>query len=60
MDKFDIFIWIVGAIFILLLILMGVQYDRLMKQCLADGKKEYECRALLNSKAAYMPIIITK
>jgi len=32
---------------------------RLMDQCLADGKKEYECRSILNSgSTTYIPIVI--
>ena len=34
-------------------------YNRLMAQCLADGKKEYECRAILKQgDTTYIPIVI--
>ncbi len=33
---------------------------RLMKQCMADGKKEYECRAMLDdhNQNTYVPVVI--
>lgn len=45
-----------GCVFILLVAIIflpfgiyyeGKEYDRLMKQCLQDGKKEYQCVSLL-------------
>lgn len=34
-----------------LLIVAAIKdYDRLMDECLADGKKRYECVGILNSK----------
>jgi len=32
--------------------------NRLIKQCIDDGKKEYECRAILNGGRHYTPILI--
>lgn len=35
-------------------------FRRLMQQCLADGKKEYECHAMLDNhqRVVPMPIVI--
>lgn len=37
------------------------EHNRLIKQCMDDGKKEYECEALLRkpqSNVTHMPIVI--
>jgi hypothetical protein len=64
----EYFGWIIGGIittllivFIWALISLNENHNRLMAQCMADGKKEYECVALLDSKDTTfipMPIII--
>lgn len=56
-------LWPIGLI---LFFCLGVLYwvsdneaeenGRLMSQCLADGKKEYECKGLL--KQEYVPVFI--
>lgn len=32
--------------------------DRLMKECLADGHKEYECRSMLRDNRPPPPVVI--
>lgn len=37
------------------------EFDRLIQQCLEDGRKEYECQAMLkrnSSDTSYVPVII--
>lgn len=55
-----IVLFIVGATLLLVAIVLGEkEADRLMKQCMEDGKKEYECRALIKQgDTTYIPIVI--
>lgn len=55
-----------GALAVFVAFVAGVVYlgiegerekERLLRQCLADGKKEYECAALLCKPSSY-PVII--
>lgn len=59
----------VGVAFLLLLVAVivvaviddGKKMDRLMRQCMDDGKKEYECYALLhksNGGTAVVPMVV--
>lgn len=36
----------------------GSERDRLMKQCMEDGRKEYECTAILNSRSCSSEMIL--
>lgn len=64
--------WFVGAVMlgsVALFIAVVVKYedraDRLMAQCLADGRKEYECYSLLrrgsrSTTVVPMPVVISQ
>lgn len=38
----------------------GKEKQRLVSQCMADGRKEYECRAMFkdNNNTTYVPMVI--
>lgn len=59
---FDNMGWICIALIALAVVAMfaDVSYkQKLMDQCMADGKKEYECRALIKQgDTTYIPIVI--
>lgn len=69
---FDFDKTVVGGCFIAFIVLVfigvglanseiGSEHNRLIKQCMDDGKKEYECKALLRkpqSNVIPMPIVI--
>lgn len=56
------------AFIVLLFIILGLafsesesEHNRLIRQCMDDGKKEYECEALMRkpqSNVTHMPIVI--
>lgn len=62
----DHFGWFIGAFLILLIVVafFGVRHDvevheRYMQQCLNDGRKEYECAAMLrrpDSQTTVIPV----
>lgn len=53
LDHFGAVITVLVAIAVAFLVCVAVSsgrnHDRLLAQCLADGRKEYECEALLRS-----------
>lgn len=59
---FDNFGWVVAGLIVVMVIAIfaeGSYKQRLMEQCMADGKKEYECRALIKQgDTTYIPIVI--
>lgn len=65
MDLFDL---VTGLLVVFIVAAMGLviitaiddshETDRLMKQCLADGRKEYECHGMLDHKNRYTPMMI--
>lgn len=63
---FDNFWWLMGGLLALVTgavvyaaSLEAVEHQRLMRQCVADGRKEYECLSMLKrNETAYVPIII--
>lgn len=63
MDKLDIFLYITVLVFIGFII-YGLTEDsaektRLINQCIADGKKEYECQAMFNTiTVPYIPVTV--
>jgi hypothetical protein len=60
--------WFIGGIVVLVIACFallvvaaiddGERRERLMHECLADGKKEYECEAMLKQDVVPMPMII--
>jgi hypothetical protein len=50
---------IVISVLLLVVIFFAAKEDsRLIDQCLKDGKKEYECRAMLKNNCSSYPVII--
>lgn len=48
---------LVGAV--VAIVLSGREHSRLMAQCMADGKKEYECVSMLRTETnVVMPVVI--
>jgi len=63
----EYFGWILGIITVALIMLViaagmssAAKHNRLMAQCIADGKKEYECEAMLKTDTDFVavPVII--
>lgn len=46
----------VGLVFAI--IAGSMDAERLIKQCMADGKKEYECRAMFRDNTQHAPVYI--
>ena len=61
-DKVDwIFIFIFIGIFIFFGFLSyetGKEKSRLLSMCMADGKKEYECHAMLDDHSQIVPVVV--
>lgn len=66
MDKLDIFMYITVLVFIGFIgfIIYGLtensaEKTRLINQCMADGRKEYECEAMFNAiTVPYIPVTV--
>jgi hypothetical protein len=53
--------WVLGGLILLLLVALiaaGRDRERLVQQCMADGRKEYECRAMFRENTTYVPMVI--
>jgi hypothetical protein len=51
---------IVIVVFILAVNAANKESARIMRQCMDDGKKEYECKAMLKQDVMPMPIILPR
>lgn len=66
-DAIDLAVIIMAGVLVVgLFIAMGIaasneneKHDRLMAQCMADGKKEYECEAMLKSGKPLTTVVPT-
>ena len=62
MDKTGVVILSVLVLAMGLMIWVGIQStietNRLIAECIADGKKEYECKAMFKVDTVVMPVVV--